>query len=410
MIPSNSPSKMSAHPPYLRLPAPERAVPARFRLTNLFLVLAIIGAVFSLIGALTNPVQFAYSWFFAFYVFFTIALGAFFWVLLHFVCNAGWDVLIRRVWENILPLFPLLLLLFSPLLIIPELRDTLWKWMGQTPAQDHELAVRAGYLNPVFFYLRVAIYFGYFTWMGFYYRGNSIKQDADGNPVWTYRLHIHSYFAMVVFALLETFASFDWFMGLDWRWFSSLFGVYNFGVCAQAGMAICIVIVAWLRSNGYLARLNAEHFHLMGKLLFGFTIFWAYVAFGQFLLIWYANIPEETIFYNDHNRGLWKQLSFFLIVGKFIFPVIYLLAQDTKKSLRGLTLIAGWILFMHVVEMYWFIAPYAHEASVWPSWQDFATLITFGSILGYAYIRLLCAASLFPTRDPRLVESLTVTN
>jgi hypothetical protein len=199
-------------------------------------------------------------------------------------------------------------------------------------------------------------------------------------------------------------------MGMDWRWFSSLFGVYNFAICAQAGMAACIVIVAWLRANGCLARLNAEHFHLAGKLLFGFTIFWAYIAFGQFLLIWYANIPEETIFYNDHNRGLWKYLSFCLIVGKFIFPVIYLLAQDTKKSLRALTFIAGWILFMHGVELYWFIMPYAHEWTLLPSWQDFVAFITIGSILGCAYIRVMTKASLFPPRDPRLVESLTVTN
>jgi hypothetical protein len=401
---------VTAHPPTLRLPAPERVVPARFTLSSVLPVTAIIGGVLSIIGAFVNHVQFAYSWFFAFYVFFTIALGSFFWVLLHFVCNAGWDVLIRRIWENVLPLFPLLLLLLSPLLIFPELRDVLWKWMGQTPAENHELALRDGYLNPVFFYVRVLIYFAYFSWMGFYYRSNSVKQDADGNPVWTYRLHIHSYFAMVMFALLETFASFDWYMGMDWRWFSSLFGAYNFGVCAQVGMAFCIVVLAWLRKNGLLARVHTEHFYLMGKLLFGFSILWAYFAFGQFLLIWYANIPEETIFYNDHNRGNWVFLSYFLIVGKFMFPVIYLLAQDTKKSLRALTLIAGWILFMHVVELYWFIMPYAHEASILPSWQDFVALITVGSILGYGYIRVMSTASLFPVRDPRLVESLTATN
>jgi hypothetical protein len=401
---------MSAHGHVLRLPAPERVVKARFRLSSILPVTAAIGTVLSVIGACVDHVQFAYSWFFAFYIFFTIALGAFFWTLLHYVCNAGWDVLIRRVWENVLPLFPLLLLLFSPLLIFPALRDTVWTWMGQSPAQNHELALRAGYLNPFFFYLRILIYFAYFGWMGHYYRRNSINQDADGNPVWTYRLHIHSYFAMVCFALLETFASFDWYMGLDWRWSSSLFGAYNFGVCAQVGMAFCIVVVAWLRGHGLLGRLNAEHFHLMGKLLFGFSILWAYFAFGQFLLIWYANIPEETIFYNDHNRGDWVYLTYFLVVGKFMFPVIYLLAQDTKKSLGALTRIAAWILFMHVVEVYWFVMPYAHDKSILPSWQDFVTLITFGSILGCAYIRVMCSAPLFPVRDPRLVESLTVTN
>ena len=117
--------------------------------------------------------------------------------------------------------------------------------------------------------------------------------------------------------------------------------------------------------------MNHEHFYLMGKLLFGFTIFWAYIAFGQYLLIWYANIPEETIFYNDHNRGHWIYLTYFLVVGKFVFPAIYLLAQDTKKSLRALTFIAVWILFMHGVELYWFIMPYAHQRTILPELAGF---------------------------------------
>jgi hypothetical protein len=173
---------------------------------------------------------------------------------------------------------------------------------------------------------------------------------------------------------------------------------------------MCIVIAAWLKSHGYLARLNHEHYHLLGKLLFGFTILWAYFAFGQYLLIWYANIPDETILYNDHNRGLWKYLTYFLIVGKFMFPVLYLLAQDTKRKLSRLVAIALWILFMHVVEMYWFIMPYAHMQSLLPSWLDFVALATVGSFLGFIYIRITCSAPLFPTRDPRMPECLTVTN
>ncbi len=400
---------MSAHPPILHIPGPERLVPSKFGLTYLFLALAVIGIILSLVGAAVNPEQFAYSWFFAFYYFFTIALGAFFWVTLHYACDSNWSVLPRRVWENMLGLLPLFFVLFLPLLW-PDFRDVLWKWMSPLHANDHELALRSGYLNPTFFYIRVVCYFLYFCLAGLYYRRSSVAQDIDGNPVYTRQMHDHSYLALVIFGVLETFIGFDWFMGLDWHWFSSLFGVYNFTICVQASMAAGIVIVALLRSGGFLRAMNSEHFHLMGKLLFGFTIFWAYIAFGQFLLIWYGNIPEETIFYNDHNRGLWVYFSYLIIVGKFVFPVIYLLAQDTKKSLRALTFIAAWILFMHGVELYWFIMPYAHQNSILPSWQDFVAFVTVGSILGYAYIRIAATASIFPTRDPRLVECLTITN
>jgi hypothetical protein len=222
-------------------------------------------------------------------------------------------------------------------------------------------------------------------------------------------MHDWSYPALVIFGTLMTLLGCDWLMALDWHWFSSLFGAYNFGICAQAGMAAGIVLVAIFRSAGFLNGLTHEHYYLMGKLLFAFTIVWAYFAFGQFLLTWYANIPEEAIFYNDHNRGHWVYLSFFLIVGKFMFPAIYLLAQDTKKSLRALTRIALWILFMHGVELYWFIMPYAHP-TIGPSWQDFTAFITVGSILGYAYIRQTATASVIPTRDPRIVDCLTITN
>jgi hypothetical protein len=399
---------MSEHPHTLHIPPPERLGPGKLPLSAIFAGLSIIGVILSFIGVATNETQFSYSWFMAFYYFMTIALGSFFWVTLHYACDSDWSVLPRRIWENILALIPILFVIMIPILL-PGTSYVLWKWLDPAMANTHELAIRSVWLNAPRFYLSVVGYFLYFGLAGLYYRRLSIQQDTDGSPVHTRRMHDHSYLALVLFGLFETFLSFDWFMGLDWRWASSLFGVYNFAVCVQASLAACIVLIALFRRGGYLLMMNHEHFYLMGKLLFGFTIFWAYIAFGQYLLIWYANIPEETIFYNDHNRGHWLYLTYFLAVGKFLFPAIYLLAQDVKKSLRGLTFIAGWILFMHGVELYWFIMPYAHHGMC-PSWQDFVAFITVGSILGFCFIRITALSSLFPTRDPRLVECLTITN
>jgi hypothetical protein len=400
---------MSAHPHTLHIPPPERLGLAKFPLGAIFGLLALAGLVLSIVGALVDPTQFAYSWFYAFYFFFTIALGSFFWVTLHYACDSDWSVIVRRTWENILGLLPLMGVLFIPLLL-PEFREKLWQWTSFANLNSHEVVIRSMYLNLPRFYLFAFGYFIYFSLAGLYYRRLSIQQDHDGSPVHTRRMHDHSYLALVLFGLFETFLGFDWFMGLDWRWTSSLFGVYNFAICVQGSLAATIVIVALLRSGGYLSMLNHEHYYLMGKLLFGFTIFWAYIAFGQYLLIWYANIPEETIFYNNHNRGNWVYLTYFLATGKFIFPAAYLLSQDVKKSLRGLTFIAAWILFMHGIELYWFIAPYAHAKSLIPSWQDLVAFVTVGSILGFAFIRIAARESLFPTRDPRLVECLTITN
>lgn len=400
---------MSAHSNVIHLPPAERLKSGGFPLTAFFGLLSLIGIVLSAIAAAVDKEQFAYSYFFSFYYFFTIALGSFFWVVLHYACDSDWSVIYRRTWENILGLLPLFFVLFLPFCIPGYLNEVLWKWMSATHFNDPALLKRNLYLNHEFFYMRAVGYFLYFCLAGLYYRRNSVAQDKDGNPVHTRRMHDHSYLALVIFGVLETFIGFDWYMGLDWHWASSLFGIYNFGVCAQASLAAGIILIALFRSGGYLKMLNAEHYYLIGKLLFGFTIFWAYVAFGQYLLIWYANIPEETIFYNDHNRYHWFYLTYVLAVGKFMFPAIYLLAQDTKKSLRALSFIAGWILVMHGIEIYWFVMPYAH-GGVLPKWQDFVCFLTVGSILGFAYLKIAASASLFPNRDPRMVECLTITN
>jgi hypothetical protein len=398
---------MSGHPHTIHLPQPERLVPSKYAITSIFAGLAVVGIILSIIGALVDRTQFVYSWFFAVYYFFAIALGSFFWVTLHFACNSCWSVLMRRLWENVLGLFPLLFALFAPLML-PGLSGILWKYM--TPENQATLNHAKDWLSPGSFFVRYIFYALYFCLAGLYYRRQSIQQDTDGNPVHSIRMMDHSYLALVIFGVLETFLSFDWLMGLEWHWSSSLFGAYNFGLCVQAGMAAGIVLVAIFRSAGFLSAMNTEHFYLMGKLLFGFTILWAYFAFGQYLLIWYANIPEESILYDHHNHGGWMYLCFVIVVGKFMFPVIYLLAQDVKKSLCSLTRIAIWILIMHGVELYWFIMPYAHPSTILPNWQDVVSFVTVGSILGFAYIRIASHASLFPTRDPRMVECLTITN
>ncbi len=401
---------MTANPHVVHLPSPERLGPAKAALSLLFGAVALVGLILSAIGAAVDRTQFAYSWFFAFYFFFTIALGAFFWVTLHYASDSDWTVFVRRIWENMLGLIPMFFVLFIPFLWPNFLNDTLWKWMAPGMETNHEVVIRNAWLNPAFFDMRVLGYFLYFGIAGLYYRRNSILQDDDGNPIYTRRMHDWSYPALVIFGLLETFLSCDWLMGLDWKWASSLFGIYNFAVCVQASLAAGIVLIALFRLGGHLKMINHEHYYLMGKLLFGFTIFWGYIAFGQYLLIWYANIPEETIFYNDHNRGDWLYLTYFLAAGKYVFPTAYLLSQDNKKSLKALTFISAWILFMHAIELYWFIMPYAHMQTILPSWQDFVAFFTVGSILAFTYVRLAGSASLFPTRDPRVVECLTITN
>ena len=170
---------MSGHPHTIHLPPPERLVPGKFALTSIFAVLAIVGLILSAIGCAIDHVQFAYSWFFALYFYFTIALGSFFWVTLHYACDSDWTVLVRRTWENVLALFPLLFVLFIPLLL-PGMSDTLWKYM--TPENQATLNHAKDWLNPTSFFIRWVFYALYFCLAGLYYRRHSILQDTDGKP------------------------------------------------------------------------------------------------------------------------------------------------------------------------------------------------------------------------------------
>jgi hypothetical protein len=280
----------------------------------------------------------------------------------------------------------------------------------ETMRHDSLLALKQPYLSVWFFTLRLVFYLGFFTLASRYYREMSVAQDENGSPVFTIRMRRWSYIAILLMGLSLTFSAVDWLMGLDFHWFSTMWGVYIFAGCAQSSMAAAILIVYLLRNAGYLKPLNGEHAHIMGKLLLAFTVFWAYIAFCQYLLIWYANIPEETIFFLNRNIGSWTYLSMFLIAGHFVFPFIYLLAQYPKKSFGSLSVICVWILMMHAVDLFWIIMPQIHPAGITLHWLDLTCFIGLGCLAAFFFLRSLGRVALFPARDPRLMDCVKLTN
>ena len=158
-------------------------------------------------------------------------------------------------------------------------------------------------------------------------------------------------------ALGITFSGVDWLMGLDHHWFSTMWGVYLFAGAAGSSMSLLVIIVTLLKRLGYLKVVNLEHYHTMGKYMLAFTIFWAYIGYSQYMLIWYANIPEETIYFRLRNTGTWWYFSTFLVVGRFFLPLPVLLMQATKKAPQYLVLVAGWILCMQLVDIYVVVMP-----------------------------------------------------
>ena len=368
-----------------------------------FVALALCGA-----GAAIDPKQFSFSWLFAFGFFFTLCAGCFFWTIVHYATDAEWTVVVRRQLENIAVLVAVLAILFIPILL---LRHHLYQWMNIAPGKEATLDSKRAYLNLNFFILRAAFFLGFFIVASQLLRRFSVRQDKDGNPQFTIRLRKVAFASLPLFALCLTFGAFDWLMSLNYRWFSTMFGVYIFAGAAGSSMALLVLVIAALQRAGYLKNVvTLEHYHIMGKWMFAFCVFWAYIGFGQYMLIWYANMPEETQYYLTRNTESWWNLSMLLVIGRFFGPFAILLLRSIKKHPRQLCYVAAWILLMQMLDIYLVVLPALHGTGVHVSLWDFAALIAIGATLAFAYLRIVGKTSLFPVRDPRLVESLKLVN
>ena len=393
------------------VPTPEGEYFERSRFASLSLISGVVAAialVLCIVGAFVAPHQFAYSWLFGFAFFFTLCAGCFFWTIVHHAVDAEWSVVVRRQLENVASLLPLMALFFIPLFF---LREHLWEWMIIPKGTDHLLDTKRAYLNLPFFTVRAVLILVFFSVMAWVLRSISVRQDRDGNPAYTLRMRKLAFVALPLFGLSLTFGAVDWLMGLDYVWFSTMFGVYIFAGAAGSSMSLLVLIITALRNAGYLKEVvSIEHYHTMGKWMLAFTVFWAYIGFSQYMLIWYANIPEETQYFILRNTESWNLANLLLVAGRFFGPFAFLLLRSTKKKVKRLCMVAGWVIFMQLLDMYIVVLPELHRTGVHLSIWDFFPVIGIGATLLFFYLRVVATASLFPTRDPRLIESLRFQN
>jgi hypothetical protein len=299
-------------------------------------------------------------------------------------------------------------LFFIPILL---LRRHLYEWMNIPPGHEASLDRKRAYLNWGFFLFRAVLFFGLFILATQSLRRLSIRQDGDGNPRHTIWMRKVAFASLPLFALCLTFGAFDWLMSLNYHWFSTMFGVYIFAGAAGSSMSLLVLVITALRRSGYLKNVvTLEHYHIMGKWMLAFSVFWAYIGFGQYMLIWYANMPEETQYFITRNTESWWALNMLLVIGRFFGPFAILLLRSIKKHPTQLCWVAGWIVFMQLIDMYIIVLPALHGTGIHLSIWDFVALIAMGATLAFGYLRLLPRSSLFPVRDPRLIESLRLTN
>jgi len=356
-----------------------------------------------------------YGYLLAFVTVLSVALGALFFVTLQHLTRAGWSVIVRRVAEGLADGMGALALLAVPLVVAALMGSHApFSWAAPN-AHDRLLDHKAPYLDPTFFAIRMAVYFVAWVGLGRFFLKTSLAQDDSGEPALTLKNEKVSAPAMVIFALTVTFASFDLLMSLEPHWFSTIIGVYYFAGCLVAFLAVMVLLTMGLRRAGKLPGMSVEHDHDLGKLLYGFNFFWAYIAFSQYMLIWYGDIPEETQWYLPRQQGPWLWVSLLLIVGHFALPFVGFMSRWVKRKPASLAFWAAWLLAMHVVDMIYVVGPAAR-----PHGAETAPLhlggIEMGALVGIAGAYAAFVAyrlrgkRLVPIKDPRLSESLALEN
>jgi len=366
--------------------------------------LLLLGIAVVALGYAIDPRRMAFDNVVGYLLLTSVAVGSVFLVALEYIGGAVWSTPMRRVNEFLGALVLLLPLVALPLFF--HLHD-LFHWMHEeVVAADKVLAAKSPYLNANFFLIRFAVVFA--LWSLFYvlFTRNSAKQDTTKDPrLTTINIRLAAGF-LPVFAISLTLTAVDWAMSLEPHWASTIFGIYYFAGTVLASISAATIVIILFHEHGYLPKLQRDSFYSLGALLFAFVNFWAYIAFSQFLLIWYANLPEETIWFMTRWKNGWEVVSILLIIVHFVVPYFALLTQDSKMDLKRLKLMAIWILFAHLLDLYWLVMPsFSEKVSL--SWMDlgFPVLLVGLAIvvLGYKMKR----NNVIPIGDPKLERGLS---
>ncbi|MBA3355133.1 MAG: hypothetical protein H0U18_04180 [Pyrinomonadaceae bacterium] len=364
----------------------------------------IVGVVFTLlfaVGAFLDRAQFFHSYLVA-YLFWTgIALGSLAILLLQHLTGGAWGLVIRRILEAATRTIPLMAVLFVPIILGAH---QIYPWthheeMSKTPALEQKARL---YLNLPFFSGRAALYFAIWILTAYLLNKWSQEQDRTADRRFTKRMRMTSAPGLLLFVLTVTFASVDWAMSLNPDWFSTIYGLLFVIAWALSALALAIAAMSFLTSREPMSRIvRPNHFQDLGKLMLAFVMLWAYFAFSQFLIVWYGNLPEEIQWYLPRLRGGWGVIAVGVILFHFAFPFLLLLSASLKRNPRKLVMLAGLILLMRFIDLFWMIAPEFTPESFHVSWMDVVAPIAMGGFWLAMFAWQLRKRSLMPTNDPQ---------
>ena len=376
-------------------------------LKAMFGLMMALGAAAFLLEVRSDPTR-AYAAFLLGY-FFTLGLALFgaLFTAIHHLVEATWSVVVRRVAEAFTSYLPVAFLLFFVLLLgVPHLY--VWSNPG-VPAHgvDADHLTKGGWLTPSAFALRALAALTIWSLFGWFFVRNSTRQDHTRDPRLTRSSAKAAALFIPVFAITITVISFDFLMSLEPLWYSTMFGVYCFAGLWQAGLATLAITVVLLRRQGALQGIVGKiHYHDLGKFMFAFSVFWMYIAFSQFMLIWYANLPEETFWMIKRTYTSWGGVGIALMVMRFGIPFFALMPVKVKENEIALITIAGIILIGHWLDLYWQIFPAFSEGGVALRWTEIGITLGFVGLFGWVVMDFLSRRPVAAHRDPLFEESV----
>lgn len=371
------------------------------------LIIGLVAAAACLVGAFIDPAQFFRSYLTGYLLWLGISLGCLAILMLQHLSGGVWGFVIRRLLEAATRVFPLLALLFVPLLFGLH---QLYPWADPAKvAHDSLLQHKAAYLNVPFFLARAVFYFALWCGAAHLLSRWSLEQDQVPRGVLRDRMQGFSAIGLLLYGLTTTFSAIDWVMSLDPHWYSTIYGMLFMAGGAVAGMALCIAMASLLAKYRPMSDVLAPgHFHDLGKLLLAFVMIWAYFSFSQFLIIWSGNLPEEITWYKVRLAGGWKVVGLALLLFNFVLPFLLLLSRDLKRQGRALALVAATVLAMRYVDVYWLVAPSFPGAESGLRFHplDLAAPLAVGGLWLAEFLRQLKSRPLLPLNDPLLPQVL----
>jgi hypothetical protein len=363
-------------------------------------VLVAVGAAAIAAGMLHQPDRTWAGILIASFGLLTAGLGGLFFVALNYACGATWAVAIRRIPEAFAAVIPIGA---AGMGLVFLLRPSIYPWIAEA---GHLEGFKGLWLDPAFFFLRAAVYVALWIAFAALIVRTSRAQDFSGAPRLTQRNVRLSIAFIVVFALSFWLASFDWIMSLEPHWYSTIFGVYNFAGLFASALALMILVVLWMRRRGELADfITDSHVHDLGKLLFAFSTFWMYIWFSQYMLMWYANIPEESAHYVRRREGLWLTLFYLNVTLNWVVPFLTLLSRPAKRG-RVLAYVAGVVLVGRWLDLYLMVWPPAVAGGPRVGLCELGPTLAAAGLFVLASTRAFERGAPVPLREPALAASL----